>query len=686
MDGMEPACGSSLLDQLKQQGLYPVALSARLVKHFYEGYANQTLWPLFHPFPSRLVFDPAGWEAYVEANKRFLDAIVSEARPGDLIWVHDYQLMLLPQMIRKALPDARIGFFLHIPFPSSSVFRVLPRREELLQGVLGADFVAFQTHTHLQHFRSSLLRILGLESRMDQLELEGRPVRLEALPIGVAANVFTRDLLNHATIRRHLEHLRERFRNQRVLLAVDRLDYTKGIPERLRSFRCLLAANPGFRGRIVLVQIAVPSRERVPSYQQLRREVNELVGSINGEYGTTQWTPVVFMQRSVSRPELAALYSYADIAWVTPLRDGMNLVAKEYVCCQHDGSGALILSEFAGAAAEMGEALLVNPYDEERTAACVAAALRMPINERRRRMRALHDRVSRNNSAVWADRFIQGLKRASEERIKYTAGRTAPDAEGMKNAFRSATVRRLVIDYDALLVGDTDYGTQPAPPSELLSCLEDLATSPDTYIALISSRSSADLAEQFADETPLWLVAEQGAMQRRPGSRTWKCFNTSCSTDWKKRVKEFLEAFVDRTPGSFIEEKEHALVWHCRTFEPEFGDWLANELVAMLEQLLAETELRAIRGQNYVEVRPVWASKKNAVRSLLTAWPATGFCLTLIGDDDEDVFEVLPEQAITVRVGLGFSRARFQVAGPLHAIAFLSKITSGEHRFQETES
>nr|MDQ3805139.1 bifunctional alpha,alpha-trehalose-phosphate synthase (UDP-forming)/trehalose-phosphatase [Acidobacteriota bacterium] len=437
-----------------QDGYFSVELPPRVARGFYEGFSNQALWPLFHHFPILLNFDPEDWRAYREANERFRDEVVKHLRPGDAVWVHDYQLMLLPALLREAVPDARVGFFLHIPFPSSSVFRLLPRREELLQGLLGADYLAFHTYGYLQNFRSSALRVLGVESRMDLIEYGGRRIRLDALPIGIAPREFT-DLLDaDGETRRRLAKLRARYRGRHILLGVDRLDYTKGIPERLRTFRRLLSEAEDLRGRVVLIQVAVPSREAVPMYEELRGEVDSLVGQINGEFSTPDWTPIVYMRRGIPRPELVALYAAADLAWVAPLRDGLNLVAKEYVACQRGGAGALVLSEFAGAASEMGEAFLINPYDEERTAETVRRALGTAEDERRERMAALYARVVRNNVFAWGERFIKNLGESAAARSVRHAQkpRELPAAEVVA-AFRRARARRLLLDYDGTLVG-----------------------------------------------------------------------------------------------------------------------------------------------------------------------------------------------------------------------------------------
>jgi trehalose 6-phosphate synthase/phosphatase len=662
-----------------ERGFVAVDMPRTLAARFYQGYANQTLWPLFHQFPARMHYEREGWTAYREANERFRDALLSRIRPGDRIWVHDYHLMLLPRLLREAAPEAAIGFFLHIPFPASDVFRVLPHREELLVGLLGADYVAFQTHGHLQHFRSSLLRVLGLSSHMDHLLFERRSVRLDALPIGIAPEGFVSLLEGDRAVRAALDGLRRRFEGRRLLLAVDRLDYTKGIPERLRTFRRLLERAPRLRGKVVLVQVAVPSRERIDRYRELKLEVDGLVGEINGHFGTPEWTPLVYIRRSLPRADLVALYAASNLGWVTPLRDGMNLVAKEYVACQKDGAGVLVLSEFAGAAAEMGEAILVNPYDEEATAAAIERALRLPEDDRRDRMAALHRRVTRNSAFAWAERFLSGLTEAASKRRATPLGEPAPlPVEETVRAFRQSRHAIVLLDYDGTLVPFATRPTEATPPVDLAPLLSRIGRDGRHRVALVSGRPRADLERWFGETSGLWLVAEHGAVLRSPARGLWQAIRPAADVDWKSRVLPVLEHYVDRTPGSFVEEKEYALVWHYRMSEPEFAEWLANELVGTLEELLAETELRAVRGHRSVEVKPIWANKGEVVRHLETAGPDPDFRLA-VGDDrtDEDLFEALPSGAWTIHVGAGPTRARFQLSGPSDVRRLLESLAGG---------
>jgi trehalose 6-phosphate synthase/phosphatase len=640
---------------------YAIELAAEVSKGFYEGYANQALWPVFHSFPSRLRFDAKSWDSYVEANRAFCDAVVARHKPGDLIWVHDYHLMLLPKMLRAALPDAVIGFFLHIPFPSADIFPILPRREDILEGLLGADLLGFHTHNHVQQFRSSVLRVLGLESRINEIAIGNRAVRLEALPIGIAPDEYTGLLAKDQVTARHYEEFVSNYKGQRVIVAIDRLDYTKGVPERLRSFRDLLGFSPELKEKVTLIQVAVPTREGIDTYQDLRTEVNQLIGEINGKLGTSTWTPVVYINRSIERQELVALYRFADVCWVGSLRDGMNLIAKEYVACKAEGDGVLVLSEFAGAAAEMGEALLINPFDEDRTARVVARALTLEDDERRSRMRALHQRVVRNDVFHWGHRFLEVLEESVSCRADDadSQARPLPTAE-IRDAYAKARRRLLVLDYDGTLVPFANIPQRAAPTPDLLRVLSTLAADPNNTVAIVSGRRSRDLDRWFAAIENLWLIAEHGAELKPAGARSWEPLRPQASSEWKATVTPILEHFIDRTPGSFLEEKEYALVWHYRMTEPEFGQWLANELVSTLEAMLAETELRALRGNKIVEVKPVWANKGEAFAHLEAAQPGLDFMLA-VGDDrtDEDLFERIPDGRWTVHVGAGPTRAAF---------------------------
>ena len=409
------AVPSAELDRLLAPlGAVAVPLSAEEVTRYYEGVSNGVLWPLFHYLLDQLPLRVEHWAAYVTANERFADAIAAHHRPGDVVWVHDYQLMLVPAMLRERVPGARVGFFLHIPFPSAEVFATLPMRAELLRGVLGADLIGFHTAAYARHFAHAVQRTLGLPAdaperptRIARAGRGGGATRVGVFPMGVdAADLAAR--AGSPAVDAALLHVRPGD-GQALMLGVDRLDYTKGIPRRLLAFEQLLARHPELHERVRLVQIAVPSREGVRAYQRIRREVEGLVGHINGVFGTPQWTPIHYVYRSVTDAELLALYRAAAVLLVTPLRDGMNLVAKEFVACRADTDGVLVLSEFTGAAAELTDAVQVNPYDVDGSAAAYYRALTMPRQERRARMRAMRARVAAYDVHAWSASFLADL-------------------------------------------------------------------------------------------------------------------------------------------------------------------------------------------------------------------------------------------------------------------------------------
>jgi trehalose 6-phosphate synthase/phosphatase len=388
----------------------PVHLDASEVSRYYEGFSNGTLWPLLHHFLDVARLDDDGlFDAYEATNQRFAAAASDHHRPGDVLWVHDYHLMLAPEMLRRSAPRARIGFFLHTPFPSSEVFSVLPWRERLLRGLLGADVIGFQTASYRRHFLHAITRLLGVEAEpdADAVAYEGRSVRLGVYPIGIDAAAFA-ELAGRAAVQEEARWIREQAPDRRVVLGVDRLDYTKGIRMRLAAIERLLDHAPEHR-RVRFVQLAVPTREGVVAYDPMRREVHEMVGRINGRHGSLDAVPIHFLHRSMPVERVTALYAAADVMLVTPLRDGMNLVAKEYVAARLDHTGVLVLSEFTGAAAELAEALIVNPYDTSGVAAAIARALEMPVAEQRARMTALHRRVASNDVHRWARSFLDDL-------------------------------------------------------------------------------------------------------------------------------------------------------------------------------------------------------------------------------------------------------------------------------------
>ncbi|RMH26989.1 MAG: trehalose-6-phosphate synthase [Planctomycetota bacterium] len=384
----------------------PVSLSRGQLEDFYEGFSNRTLWPLYHDAVRAPEFRRRWWWPYVDVNRKYAEAAAATAKRGDLVWVHDYHLQLVPAMLRELRPDVRIAFFLHIPFPPDELFAHMPWRSQIIEGLLGADLIGFQTPTGVRHFMATARRVAGVHGSRGTLSTGGRHVRVGAYPISIDLAAFDRLARAPETAAR-LHRLRVRLgRDRRVILGVDRLDYSKGIDARLKAVAELLTSGRATPADTVFVQVAVPSRESVKEYAELREEVERLVGRINGEFGEPGLAPVHYLHRGLPQAELVSHYLAADVMLVTPFRDGMNLVAKEYVACRTDDTGALVLSEFAGAAHELKAALMVNPHDVDGLAAGIDAALHMPHAEGARRMRSLRRAVRHNTVFDWADEYL----------------------------------------------------------------------------------------------------------------------------------------------------------------------------------------------------------------------------------------------------------------------------------------
>lgn len=416
--------------------IHPVGLTRTEIDAYYHGMANRTYWPLYHDAIRPPEFHRPWWDQYVKVNYRFARAAANEARSGDLVWVHDYHLQLVPQMLRRIRPDLRIGFFLHIPFPPEELFDWLPWRTQTLEGLLGADVIGFQTPLGAQNFARLCRQHMKATGTDSFLRYEGRRVIVRAFPISIDAEWFEK-VARREDVEDKANEIRRRMGpNRKIILGVDRLDYTKGIDLRLRAFEELLRTGGASAEDCVLMQIAVPSRESIKAYADIRTSIEGLVGRINGQFSVPGRVPVSYFRRNLSREELVAYYRAADVMLVTPLRDGMNLVAKEYVATRVDNSGVLVLSEFTGAARQMRRALLVNPRDITQTAEAIREALTMPAAEARSRMTTLRAGVRRQDVFAWAEDFIRTLRTGSDEHasghleIKPSSARAEPEPAG----------------------------------------------------------------------------------------------------------------------------------------------------------------------------------------------------------------------------------------------------------------
>jgi len=667
---------SQLDEQLTALRLVAVPLTDDQVSRYYEGFSNGVLWPLFHYLLDQVPLHVRDWDAYVEVNERFADIVAQQYQDGDLIWVHDYQLLLLPDLLRKRLPDARIGFFLHIPFPSEELFRTLPERDRVLRGLLGADLVGFHTPAYLRHFAASLTQ-LGLTVDIDRVQLTDREVRLGVFPMGIDAASFTALAEDPAT-QVEAKALRGD-ESVRLLVGVDRLDYTKGIPRRLLSYEKMLQTHPELREKVRLVQVAVPSRTGVEAYQEFRALVDGLVGRINGDFGTPRWMPVHYIFRSLSEQELVALYRAADVMLVTPLRDGMNLVAKEFIASRTDGDGVLVLSEFAGASWELPEAIQVNPYDVDGMADSTYRALMMEPEERRARLAPLRVRVETYDVHRWAATFLEQLEtltRRSPSTARATAGSSAT-REALFRRLQETENLLVLLDYDGTLVPYTPTPELARPDAALLDLLEEISRRPNTELHVVSGRGREAL-EQWLGHLPVALHAEHGFWSRLPDGCTWVPA-AEISGEWREPALAILHDITARTPGSLVEVKSVALAWHYRMADQEAGARRANELRLHLTQLLSNQPVEILAGHKVLEIRPYGVNKGRIV-PLLSPERLASTAVLAIGDDrtDEDLFAAAPANGLTVRVGPGPTRARFRLESVAAVRVLLRSLVEAE--------
>jgi trehalose 6-phosphate synthase/phosphatase len=648
----------------------PVFLSAQEIDLFYDGFCNKTIWPLFHYFNNKAEYDIDMWEAYKSINKKFFDAVAPIIASGDTVWVHDYQLMLVPKMIKEKYPDAKVGFFLHIPFPSYEIFRLLVWREEILRGLLGADLIGFHTYDYVRHFLSSVRRLLGFEHSLNRVTYEDRYVQVDAFPMGIDYNRFTNEYNTHE-FQQEVQRIVNSTQGEKVILSVDRLDYTKGIPERLKAFDLFLRRYPKYKGKVRFHLIVAPSRVAVDTYGDLRSEISE----INGNHGTVDWMPIWYYFQTFSQESLIALYKYSDVLLVTPLRDGMNLVAKEYIAARTDLQGMVVISETAGAASEIGEVVVVNANDLSAIANGIKTALDMPRDEKIAINRILHKRLRRYNVNFWAEEFMSELDKivgdaAQRETISIENNNTA-----IVDAYRTAKKRIIFLDYDGTLVGFKSIPQQARPDSELKRLLFKLIDDPRNTVMIVSGRDRYTLEEWLGD-LRLNMLAAHGLWYREQDGQ-WT-MTASLDNSWKETVSNIMHVYTDRMPGALIEEKDYSLAFHYRQCEPDMVAVKLGEVRAALGSMTQSMSLGIQEGNKVLEIKDNRVDKGQSASAFLHR-QKYDFILG-VGDDhtDEDLFMSLPNDAVTIKIGLGQTHARYRLKSWKSMRALLKTLTDME--------
>ncbi len=637
---------------LDEKKFKPVQLNKKEIKDFYYGLSNKSLWPLFHYFIEYSIFDKDNWDSYKRVNNKFAQCIIENYNEGDLIWIHDYHLMLCPKIIRDLIPNSIIGFFLHIPFPSFEIFRIFPWRKELLSGILGSDLVGFHTYNYQRHFLSSVKRILLTNVKLNRVSVGSRKILVNTFPMGIDFEKFNNAAKKYLT-ENSLNKSQSSVKN---ILTIDRLDYTKGVVQRIKAFEMFLDNYPQYIEKVKLIMLTVPSRENVSDYKNLKKETDEIVGRINGKYSTVNWNPIAYYYRSMPFDQLIELYVTSDVAMITPVRDGMNLVAKEYIATRVNGDGVLILSEMAGASKELFEAVQINPFDLYNMSESIFKALTMPKEEQINRNLSMQNRIKRYSVEYWANEFINSLKNKQKfQELNSAIKMDETTIKSIKEKFNKSKSKVIFLDYDGTLVPFNKKPELALPDKSLFKLMDKIISAKNTDLVIISGRDTNFLDKCFGD-LDITMVAEHGIFMRKI-NESWVSKYTK-KRKWIDNLRPLFQSFSDRTPGTFVEEKQTSLVWHYRGSDPELAADRVVEFKTELQSLISD-DLDLMDMNKAIEVKSATFNKGIAVNEIIRN-KKYDFILCF-GDDvtDEDMFVNLPKSAFTVKVGKSNTKAKY---------------------------
>lgn len=656
--------------KLHDMNFHPVFLNEDQIENYYEGYSNSTIWPLCHYFFSFIEYRADYWGAYQEVNTLFCNEALNFIEDDDIVWVQDYQLMLLPKKIRDKKPNANIGYFHHIPFPSYELFRVLPEREEILEGLLGADLIGFHTHDYMRHFISAIYRVLNLNCNLDEVSLDNRIVHIDAFPMGINYDQY-HDAPNLPEVKEKSELLKQSLGQRDIMLSVDRLDYSKGILHRLNGFEQFLENNPEYHEKVSMAMIVVPSRDTVDIYAELKTQIDQLIGEINGKYSKLGWNPIFYFYRSFSFEELIAMYDIAQVALVTPLRDGMNLVAKEYLATKCNKPGVLILSEMAGAAIELPDAIIINPNDTDQIEKAILQALNMPEKEKKERLDKMQKRISRQDVKKWAKDFVVELldiKTRNREILQKVVGKRQMDQ--IKKAYDDAESRLILLDYDGTLSPFVKKPEDAVPSSKVIELLKRMNADSKNKVVINSGRNHQILDKWFKG-LDLDFAAEHGMFYKE--NNKWHK-NIPEKIIWDEEILNIIQHAIDKTPRSFMEQKEASLVWHYRNVDVWLAELRSQQLVNALIGPCSRLNLQIVPGNKVVEIKPPEFTKGSEV---LRRMDKQNYDFVLaIGDDttDEDMFRVLPPDGVSVKVGNFSQAAKYRIPLQSSVVPFLTNL------------
>jgi trehalose 6-phosphate synthase/phosphatase len=613
-------------------------------------FSEKILYNLFHykqNEPSDGREEKKAWADYFKMNQLFADRIMEIYKPGDIVLIHDHQLMRLPSLLRQKIPHIYIGFFLHTPFPTSELYRCLPQRKDLLDGVLGANMIGFQSFSYSSHFSSSCTRVLGFSSSAVGVDAYGARVGMDVLPIGVDAQSILDVAFNNPTVAQKMDAIRKLYPGKKIIVGRDRMDSVRGVAQKLRGFSHFLEMYPEWREKVVLVQIT-SSSERNPEQgiadRKYVNKVGDLVASINGEYGSLSHAPIQHFPQYLAREEYFALLRLADLGLITSVRDGMNTTSLEYILCQRDHHSPLILSEFSGTAGSLSDAMQVNPWDLHSVALSIHKALTMTEAEKSEEHQKLFQHVIENDIRDWSNKF---LRRLLTNLSSYDQSFDTPplDRSRLLDQYQKAKKRLFMFDYDGTLTPIVMDPQSAIPSDRVLRTLKKLASNPDNHVWIISGRDQNFLEEWMGHIPELGLSAEHGSFVRWPGSDEWENVAAGMDMGWRTAVTKIFDSYTERTQGSFVESKKIALTWHYRRAEHEQGIREAEACKKeLIEKVAGEWDVEVMSGKANLEVRPKFVNKGEISKKLIEHYSGDrtkplGFVLCL-GDDFTDEGEL----------------------------------------------
>lgn len=654
---------------LKNFNAVPVFLTKEEMDKFYLGFCNGTLWPIFHSFPSFARFNNDEFERYIEVNKKFATTVLGILEDDDLLWIHDYHLMLLPYYIKQEKKDVKVGFFLHIPFPPYEIFKLIPKRmrEALLEGLLYSDLIGFHTYQYQQNFIKTVRSSFSIEHDIKNIYIHGKVVKTDIFPISIDFDRYNK-AGELPDIKTKVNDLKKLSKDMKVVLSIDRLDYSKGIINRLFAIEKFLEKYPEFHKKVLFIVVVVPSRIGVEKYDETKEYIDSLVGKINGKFSTIDWSPIQYLFKNLPFEDLVPLYIAGDALLVTSLADGMNLVSKEYIAS--NPKGALILSELTGAAEDLRTAFIINPNDIEEIADKLKEALETDEEELIKRNKVMLEYLRKNDIKNWTSSFLEELSKCAP--VKTASYLDDTISKSLLDAFTKAQKKAIILDYDGTLVPFSVDRSSVLPPKELLNTLNKLVDG-SVFVAISSGRSKEDLERIFGN-AKFTLIAEHCAFIKEPG-KDWKKTFDWVDTSFKKDVMKILNLYKDRIPNSSIEEKEYSIVFHVRASPEDIAEQGLREMLDILIQLTSQTNAFATKINKGIEIKAQELNKGIFISNLANE----GYDFALIaGDDsiDEEAFKVGNKyNYFTFKVGNNlYTNARFIVNSPNELIKVLESL------------